>query len=120
MDKTSSSNINSTVNGIINGTVNQVNSKSKLSSAMPYFIFGGFIILFTLIMGGSIINKALRREFLAFGVQQVMPVAQEGIDKMAPTIGNAAGSIAGNIAQGITKGIKDGLNSNNNNDEDNK
>lgn len=113
LDKTNSSDINSTVNGIFNSTVNQVNSTSKLSSAMPYFMFGGFIIILSLIIGGSIIIKALRREFLAFGVQQVMPVAQEGIDKMSPTIGNAAG----NIAQGITKGIKDGLNSNSNNNE---
>lgn len=46
--------------------------------------------------------------FLAFGrnisaylAQQQMPLAKEGIDKMAPTIGKAAGEIA--------KGIKDGL-----------
>lgn len=42
-----------------------------------------------------------RREITAYTTQQVMPLAQEGIDKMAPTIGKAAGTIA--------KGIKDGL-----------
>ena len=36
-----------------------------------------------------------------FHAQQVMPVAKEGIDEMAPTIGEAAGKIA--------KGIKKGL-----------
>ena len=35
---------------------------------------------------------------------------QEGIEKMAPTIGNATGTIAKNIAQGITSGIKEGTN----------
>ena len=35
----------------------------------------------------------------------MMPIAQEGIEKMTPTIGNAAGE----IAKGISKGIKEGL-----------
>ena len=35
-----------------------------------------------------------------------MPVTQEVIDKMTPTIGNAAGTLGKNIAQGITSGIK--------------
>ena len=48
---------------------------------------------------------AFRREMLAFQTQQVMPVAQEGIEKMTPTVGNAAGE----IAKGVTKGIKEGL-----------
>ena len=45
---------------------------------------------------------AHRREIAAFTTQQVMPVAKEGINGMASTIGNAAGEIA--------KGIKKGLN----------
>lgn len=36
-----------------------------------------------------------------------MPLAKEGIEKMAPTVGNAAGK----IAKGITSSIKSGLNS---------
>lgn len=43
---------------------------------------------------------AKRREILAFTTQQVMPVAKEGIDTMAPTIGN--------VAKEISKGIKEG------------
>ena len=43
-------------------------------------------------------------QIMAFSAQQVMPVAKEGIEKMAPTIGNAAGSIA--------KEIKDSLKDN--------
>ena len=36
-----------------------------------------------------------------------MPLAKEGIEKMAPTVGNASWE----IAKGITSGIKSGLNS---------
>lgn len=72
------------------------------------FALGGFTtsIGFTVMMvGGIILFIAHRREITAFTVQQTMPLAQEGIEKMTPTISNAAGS----LAQSITKGIKDGL-----------
>ena len=60
-----------------------------------------------LTMAGFVVTIiAHKREITAFGVQQVMPVAQEGIDKMAPTIGNAA--------KEISKGIKEGINEANN------
>ena len=36
-----------------------------------------------------------------------MPVAQEGIEKMSPTIGNAAGTIGKSIAKGIKEGINE-------------
>ena len=65
--------------------------------------------------GGILLLIAHKREITAFGVQQVMPVAQEGIEKMAPTIGKAGASIAkemapvyGEIAKEIGKGIKEG------------
>ena len=77
-------------------------SKAKY---VPFYMFGAFIIIASCMISGSIYMFAKRREITAFTAQQVMPVAQEGIEKMAPTVGNAAGS----IAQGITKGIKDGL-----------
>lgn len=60
--------------------------------------FGFFITC----VGGIILIIAHRREIAAFTTQQVMPVAKEGINGMASTIGNAAGEIA--------KGIKKGLN----------
>ena len=44
-----------------------------------------------------------RREIAAYSVQQTMPIAKEGIEEMAPTIGNAAGE----IAKGIKKGLED-------------
>lgn len=59
---------------------------------MPCFAFGAMFIL-----------TAKRREITAFTAQQVMPVAKEGIEKMAPT----AGVTAKEIAKGIKKGLKD-------------
>ena len=69
------------------------------------FALGGFmdaIGVFIIGVGGMLLMVAHRREIEAFSAQQIMPVAKEGINEMAPTIGNAAGEIA--------KGIKKGLN----------
>ena len=70
----------------------------KLQSTLRFvaFPFGLMIPLMTFFI-------AFGREMTAFSAQQVMPVAQEGIDKMSPTIGNAAGE----IAKGIKKGLND-------------
>jgi len=88
-------------------------TKDTISKAkyVPLYMFGAFIIIASCMISGSIYLFAKRREITAFTAQQVMPVAQEGIEKMAPTVGNAAGS----IAQGITKGIKEGLKDSDNN-----
>lgn len=70
------------------------------------FALGGFInvIGFGLTsVGGIMMFIAHRREITAYTVQQTMPIAKEGIEKMAPTIGTAAGE----IAKGITKGINE-------------
>ena len=40
---------------------------------------------------------AKRRSIYAFQVQQVMPVAKEEINEIAPTLGNAAGEIAKSV-----------------------
>lgn len=58
----------------------------------------------TLLISGMLFLIYKKREITIFTTQQTMPIAQEGIEKMAPTIGDAAGS----IAEGITKGIKKG------------
>lgn len=82
-------------------------SRNSMSSYkyVPFYIFGGFIIIASCMISFSIYMVTKRREIAAFTAQQVMPVAQEGIEKMSPTIGKSAGS----IAQGIIKGIKDGM-----------
>ena len=48
-------------------------------------------------------KKAYKREIGAFTIQQEMPVKQETIEKMAPSVGEAAGT----VAKGIKKGLKD-------------
>ena len=53
-------------------------------------------------IGGILLLIAKRRHITAFTTQQVLPVAQEGIVKMAPT--------AGVVAREISKGIAEGKN----------
>ena len=76
-------------------------------------IFGGFGLMaaggfldtigFGLaIAGGVAMLIAHRREITAYTTQQVMPVASEGIKKIAPAVGSAA--------KEISKGIKEGIN----------
>lgn len=83
--------------------------------SIPFYMFGAFVIISSCMIAGSIYIFAKRREILSFQAQQVMPVAQEGIEKMAPTVGKAGASIAkemapvyGDIAKEISKGIKQG------------
>jgi len=66
-------------------------------------MLGVFICIATCMISGFIFIIAKQRHIVAFQVQQVMPVAKEGIDEMAPTIGKAAGE----IAKGIKKGLND-------------
>lgn len=66
-------------------------------------MLGAFICIATCMISGFIFMFAKQRHIVAFQAQQVMPVAKEGIDEMAPTIGKAAGE----IAKGIKKGLSD-------------
>ena len=56
------------------------------------------------VVGGVLMFVAHGREIKAFTTQQVMPIAQEGIEKMTPTVSNATES----ISKSISKGIEDG------------
>lgn len=80
---------------------NSAKDKIEKSKYIPFYMFGGFIIIASFMIAFSVYMFAKRREIIAFTTQQVMPVAQEGMDKMAPTVGN--------FAKEITKGIKDGI-----------
>lgn len=75
--------------------------KSDSYSTIPFYMFGGFIIIASCMIAGSIYAFAKRREILAFSAQQVMPVAKEGIEEMTPTVSKSV--------EEITKGIKNGL-----------
>ena len=110
--------------------VSQLNDKSDFNKdfdsydSIPFYMIGGFIIIASCMIAGSIYMTTRQREILAFHTQQVMPVAQEGIEKMAPTIGKAGASIAkemapayGEMAKEISKGIKEGLSKDSKDDE---
>lgn len=88
----------------------------ELEEYTPFYIVGGFILIASIMISGSIYMMTKRREIAAFSAQQMMPIAQEGIEKMAPSVGKAGASIAkemaptyGQIAKEISKGIKEGL-----------
>ena len=86
---------------------NEFSSKFSSAKYIPFYIFGGFIILASCTWSFSIYFFAKRREILAFTTQQVMPVAQEGIEKMTPTASKAMGTVAKEISKGIKEGLKD-------------
>ena len=82
------------------------NKEFNSFDSIPFYMIGGFIIVASGMISFAIFMFAKRREIMAFTAQQVMPVAQEGIEKMAPTVGKAMGT----IGKGIAKGIKEGIN----------
>ena len=71
---------------------------------------GAFIIITTLTISGAIISRAHGREILAFHAQQVMPLAQEGIENMTPTMAKTAGTMAKEVAKGLKEGFKEDSN----------
>ena len=92
------------------GNVNNFQIAKGAFGSVGLFALGGFInmIGFTLTAAGGItMFIAHRREIAAYTTQQVMPVAQEGIEKITPTVANAAGTIAQSISRGIQEGKKD-------------
>lgn len=78
------------------------NSVGEMATSLS-IMFGIFICLAFGMISFSIFMIAKRRHILAFTAQQAIPVVKEGIDEMAPTLGNAAGE----IAKGIKKGLSD-------------
>lgn len=83
------------------------NSNSSFVKS-SFLMFGGFIIIASSMFCGVLYLSIIkRREILAYTVQQVMPVAKEGIDKISPTIAKATGNIAKEVTKGIKEGLKD-------------
>lgn len=82
--------------------------KSRASHGnVPFYMIGAFLIITSLMISGSVYMIAKRRDILAFTTQQVMPVAQEGIEKMTPTISKTSGAIVKEITKGIKEGLKE-------------
>ena len=96
-----------------------------------FIAIGVFIIIGTLIFSSAIIFSTHTREIMSYQAQQIMPIAQEGIEKMAPTMANVAKKMAPaykevvkemapaykEVAKEISKGIKEGMNEADNNKE---
>lgn len=68
---------------------------------IPFFIIGFMLTFISLMAKYMLFMITNRREILAYQTQQAMPIAKEGIEKIAPSAGIAA--------EEITKGIKRGL-----------
>lgn len=91
------------------------NSISDFNSR-TYIMLGAFICIATCMISFAVFMASKGREVAAFGVQQTMPLAQEGLEKMAPTVGKVGKEIMkemapmyGDVAKEISKGIKEGL-----------
>lgn len=103
---------NSAISGVSSfGTGNEINTIRHTASgafgSIGLFALGGFMGTLGFILTGAgaiVMYIAHRRAITAYTTQQVIPVAQEGIEKITPTVANAAGSIAKSISQGIQEG----------------
>ena len=90
----------------VDNSINSINTSSTVSGIFGNFgliVGGGFVIFigFCLLMAGGItMLVSHRREITSFTVQGTMPIAKEGINTIAPAVGN--------IAESISKGIEKG------------
>lgn len=74
-------------------SITDVWSKSAFDSQTSAMFtgFGGVVLI---LLGIVVILIPFKRKIMAYNAQQVMPVAQEGIEKLGPSIGKVAGDIA--------------------------
>ena len=90
-------------------------------------MFGVFVVIATFMISGAIYMITKRREMLAFTTSQVMPIAKESLEEIAPSIAEFGkdfvkemtptakemakemAPIYSEIAKEVTKGVKEGL-----------
>lgn len=77
----------------------KIRSDAESKKALLFF----FSFVFSIMLPAMLFGTAYKREIGAFTIQQEMPVKQETIEKMAPSVGEAAGT----VAKGIKNGLKD-------------
>jgi len=97
-------------NGIKIDVSGMQDTTSGIFGNIGLFAIGSFMLTIGFgltIAGGIVMFIAHRREITAYTTQQVMPIAQEGIQKMAPTVGSAMGTIGKELAKGIKEGINE-------------
>lgn len=81
---------------------NPVRSETRRVIYIPFIVIGAFVTFASFIVRFMFFSITHRREIMAYSAQQMMPIAEEGVEKMAPTVGR--------VAKEVAKGIKDGLN----------
>ena len=102
--------------GTVNGVINTFNREYNTATKWPYIMAGLYIMAITSVIALVILIIAKKREITAFTVQQSMPVTQEGIEKITPTVANSVGTIASSVAKGIKSGINEANQESTNND----
>lgn len=92
------------------------NSTNDKFSIVPFIMFSIPAFMIPGMISFMLFFTAKRRNIMAFSAQQAIPIAKEGIEEIAPSIGKAGANIAkemapvyGDIAKEISKGIKEGL-----------
>ena len=83
---------------------NNFNKDFDSFDSIPFYMIGVFVIVVSFMISGSIFMVTKRREMLAFHAQQIMPIAQEGMQKMSDTMSKASGDMAREITKGIEEG----------------
>lgn len=85
------------------------NSFDNVTLSFSGFTIGGFMMVPGLFITsiGFIVRFLIgnRREITAYTIQQTMPIAKEGIEKITPTVASSLGQISKEIAHGINEGI---------------
>lgn len=101
----------------------EFNKKFASSDSTPFYMIGAFVIIVGSMIAFVIFMTAKGRERAAFGAQQILPIAQEGMEAMVPTVGKVAKEMIPVVkesmeeltpamkdaAKEITKGIKEGM-----------
>lgn len=96
-------------NNLITKDYCSLRNKSSSFSGIPFIMIGLFVCFATLMIAGSIFMVAKRREVLAFGIQQGLPVMNETLEKVTPTVSKAASSISKEVFKSAAEGIKEGF-----------
>lgn len=94
------------IGAVTSPAINSSDIAKGIFSGFGLFALGGLLNtlgLFITGIGAIILFMAYKREIVAFSAEQIIPVAKERIEKMAPSVG----VVAKEISKGIKKGLKD-------------
>lgn len=95
------------VDSMKESAISVTNSSKNSFNSVILIGLGGFISVAgvaLIIAGGGMTYMAHRREITAYTTQQTMPIKQETINNITPTVAESAGTIAKSVSQGIEEG----------------